>query len=98
MAFHALMVTIRLTIAPSSAALNTAAACAKSASGTCVLAACVTDSASASAPRGQRIQALLGLACGPRVLGVHVYAVRAPVELRGPDADQFAQQRVDAGP
>ena len=51
-----------------------------------------------SAPGGQRVQALLGLADGPGVLGVHVDAVGAAVELGGADADQLAQLRVEARP
>ena len=42
-------------------------------------------------PRGQRVDPLLGLADRPRVLGVHVDAVRAAVELRRADAQQLAQ-------
>ena len=48
-------------------------------------------------PRRQGVQALLGLADGAGVLGVHVDAVGAAVELRGADADQLAQPVVDAG-
>ena len=55
-AFQALMVTMRLTSAPSSASLNTAAACAKSSSGTCVCAASVIDSVSASADRSRSVK------------------------------------------
>src|SRR5204862_195343 len=49
-------------------------------------------------PRRQRVEPLLGLADRAGVLGVHVDAVRAAVELRGPEADQLAQLRVAADP
>src|SRR5574341_1508382 len=42
-------------------------------------------------PGIQEIQTLLCLAPRPRVLGVHVDAVRAPVDLRGPELHQLAQ-------
>jgi len=46
-------------------------------------------------PGGQRVDPLLGLASGAGVLGVHVDAVRAPVELRSTDPDQLAQPVVE---
>src|SRR5690606_18441433 len=44
------------------------------------------------APRRQQVEALLGLPCCARVLGVHVDAVRAAVELRGACLDQFEER------
>ena len=108
-AFHALIVTIRLISAPSSGSENCSAAAAKSASGTCVCGISVTDSASAKRgpfpvvkewrlpPGRQGVDPLLGLAGRPRVLGVHVDAERAAVELGRADAHQLAQPDVDPG-
>src|SRR5258708_9652801 len=48
------------------------------------------------APDRQRVDTLLGLADGPGVLGVHVDAVGAAVQLRRPDPDQLAQPRVES--
>src|ERR1035437_904675 len=48
-------------------------------------------------PGGQPVQALLGLADRARVLGVHVDAVGAAVELGGADPDQLAEPGVDLG-
>src|SRR5580700_5949180 len=48
-------------------------------------------------PGRQPIDALFGLADRARVLGVHVDAVGAAVELRGADPDQFAELGVDLG-
>ena len=48
------------------------------------------------APGTQGIDALLGFAEGAGVLGVHVKAVGAPVDLRDADLDQLHQRFVDA--
>jgi hypothetical protein len=47
-------------------------------------------------PDSQAVQALLGLADCARVLGVHVDAGGATVELRGTDAHQLAKALVEA--
>jgi len=44
------------------------------------------------APGIQRIQPLLGLSPGPGVLGMHVQAVGASVDLRSPHLHQFDQR------
>jgi hypothetical protein len=51
------------------------------------------------APGGQGIEALFGLADRPCVLGVHVDAVGAAVQLRGANADELGQGAAgDAAP
>jgi hypothetical protein len=67
----------------------------------------VTDSVNANAARSRSVKngasAQTATACrrcsvspcGPGVAGVHVDAVRAAVDLRGADAHELAQQRVD---
>jgi hypothetical protein len=47
------------------------------------------------APCGQGVYPLLGLADGPRVLGVHVDAVGAAVDLGRADPNELAQLRVE---
>src|SRR5262249_18745925 len=48
-------------------------------------------------PGVERVEALLGFACVPGVLGVHVDAVRAAVDLRRADLDELEQPRVQPG-
>lgn len=48
-------------------------------------------------PDAERLQALLGLAGLARVVGVHVHAVGAAVDLRGAQIDQFDQRTLQAG-
>src|SRR3569833_393111 len=47
------------------------------------------------APDGQGVETLFGLADRPGVLGVHVDAVGAAVELRGVDPDELPQARIE---
>ena len=47
-------------------------------------------------PGAQRVDPLLRLAARPRILGVHVDAVRAPVDLRGADLHQLIDRAIDA--
>jgi L-asparagine oxygenase len=49
------------------------------------------------APRVQRVEPLLGLADGAQVFPMHVYAVRAAIDLRHAQLDQVEQLRVEAG-
>src|SRR6202162_2763584 len=48
-------------------------------------------------PGGEPVDTLLGLPDRARVLGMHVDAIGAAVELRGADPDQLAELRVDLG-
>ena len=50
-----------------------------------------------AAARGFEPEALLGFAHGSGVLGVHVQAERAAIDLRRADLDQFQQFRLQAG-
>src|SRR5690606_32630878 len=47
------------------------------------------------APGRQHVEALLRLALGPQVAGVHVEAVGAPVELRGPQLDEVEERGLE---
>jgi len=48
------------------------------------------------APRTEAVESLLGFALRPRILTVHIEAVRTAVDLRGPHADQFQKIRLQA--
>ena len=106
-AFQALIVTTSASSAATSSSENSCRTASKSASGTCVAVNRVTDSVKARAARSRgeknadsrhttsRCEPSLDLTERPGVAAVQVDAVRAAVDLGGPEPHELAQRGIE---